>query len=76
MLGSFVKSYERVGQMDKPVQLFWGRDDATVPFEHSEDLLAAMPNVEFHVIENCGHIPHYEKPDEVNPILLEFLRKV
>jgi len=76
MLDSFVKSYEHVGQMDKPVQLFWGRDDATVPFEYSEDLLAAMPNVEFHVIENCGHIPHYEKPDEVNPIFLEFLRKV
>lgn len=73
MLGSFVKSYKQVGKLDKPVQLFWGRDDATVPFEHSNDLRAAMPNIEFHVFENCGHIPHYEKPDEVNPILLNFL---
>ena len=69
MLGSFVKSYKQVGKLDKPVQLFWGRDDTTVPFEHSNDLRAAMPNIEFHVIENCGHIPHYEKPHEVNPIL-------
>lgn len=75
MLNSFVKAYKQVGKMDLPVQLFWGRDDGTVPFEHSNDLRAAMPNVEFHVIENCGHIPHYEKPDEVNPILLEFLNK-
>jgi pimeloyl-ACP methyl ester carboxylesterase len=45
-----------------------------VPFEHSGGLLAVMPGAEFHVIENCGHIPHYEKPDEVNPVLLEFLR--
>jgi len=75
MLDSFVNAYEQVGKMDIPVQLFWGRNDATVPFEHSNDLCAAMPNVEFHVIENCGHIPHYEKPDEVNPILLEFLKK-
>ena len=73
MLGSFVKSYKQVGKLDKPVQLFWGQDDATVPFEHSNDLRAAMPNIEFHVFENCGHIPHYEKPDEVNPILLNFL---
>lgn len=36
---------------------------------------AAMPNLELHVIENCGHIPHYEKPAEVNTILLDFLRK-
>jgi pimeloyl-ACP methyl ester carboxylesterase len=74
MLNSFVKSYELVGKMAKPVQLFWGRDDATVPFEQSEDLRALMPDAEFHVIENCGHIPHYEKPDEFNPILLKFLR--
>jgi pimeloyl-ACP methyl ester carboxylesterase len=33
-----------------------------------------MPNVQFHAIPNTGHIPHYEKPEEVNPILLEFLR--
>lgn len=76
MLDSFVKTYEHLGQMDKPVQLFWGRNDATVPFEHSDDLRTAIPNVEFHVIENCGHIPHYEKPNEVNPILENFLRKV
>ena len=76
MLGSFVRSYENVGRLDKPVQLFWGRDDTTVPFEHSGDLCAAIPNAEFHIIENCGHIPHYEKPDVVNPILLDFLRRV
>ncbi|MGB8983655.1 MAG: alpha/beta hydrolase, partial [Anaerolineales bacterium] len=66
--------YERIGKMDKPVLLFWGRKDPTVPFRHSHVLRAAMPNMEFHVIENCGHIPHHEKPDKVNPILLEFLK--
>jgi len=74
MLGGFVNSYARVRKMDKPVQLFWGRNDTTVPFEHSADLRAMMPNAKFHVIEDCGHIPHYEKPDEVNPILINFLR--
>lgn len=74
MLGSFTEVYKQIGKMDKPVLLFWGRDDPTVPFEHSDDLRVAMPNIEFHVIENCGHIPHYEKPEEVNPVLLEFLR--
>ena len=75
MLGSFLEFYERVGKMDKPVLLFWGRQDTTVPFKHSDILRTALPQVEFHAIENCGHVPHYEKPEEVNPILLEFLRK-
>jgi pimeloyl-ACP methyl ester carboxylesterase len=73
-LGSFMNSYQRVGKMDKPVLLFWGRNDIAVPLSHSVDLRAVMPNAEFHVVENCGHIPHYEKPDVVNPILLNFLR--
>jgi len=75
MLAPCLEWYRRVGKMDKPVLLFWGRNDTTVPFKHSNILRAALPNVEFHVIEHSGHIPHYEKPEEVNPILLEFLRK-
>jgi pimeloyl-ACP methyl ester carboxylesterase len=75
MLDSFLDVYRQVGKTEKPVLLFWGSEDKTVPFEHSNDLRAAIPNVKFHVIENCGHIPHYEKPEEVNSILLEFLRK-
>ena len=74
MLGSFVETYKAVGRLALPVLLLWGRNDMTVPFSHSDDLQRAMPNAQFRVIENCGHIPHYEKPEEVNPILLEFLR--
>ena len=75
MLGSFRDVYERIGQIEKPVLLLWGEHDHTVPFRHSNTLQTVIPQMEFHAIENCGHIPHYEKPDEVNPILLKFLRK-
>ncbi len=73
MLGSFLETYQRVGKLHKPTLLFWGRNDNTVPFEHSALIRAAIPHAQFHVIENCGHIPHYEKPEEVNPILSEFI---
>ena len=73
MLGSFIETYRRVGALNKPTLLVWGRNDTTVPFEHSELIRAAIPQAQFHVIENCGHIPHYEKPGEVNPIVSKFL---
>jgi len=73
MLESFYETYVRVGDLKKPTLLFWGRQDKTVPFEYSQAVTQAIPHTEFHVIENCGHIPHYEKPEVVNPILLEFL---
>jgi pimeloyl-ACP methyl ester carboxylesterase len=75
VLDSFLDVYKRIGKMGKPVLLFWGRKDPTVPFTHSRLLQAAMPKLEFHAIENCGHIPHHEKPEEVNPLLLDFLRR-
>jgi pimeloyl-ACP methyl ester carboxylesterase len=74
MLDSFMDDYQRVGKMDKPVLLFWGRHDHTVPLHHSHHLRQAIPRAELQVIENCGHIPHYESPAEVNPILLQFLQ--
>jgi pimeloyl-ACP methyl ester carboxylesterase len=74
MLEPFLDVYESIGKMDKPVLLFWGQQDRTVPFQHSEILRAAMPHAEFHAIENCGHIPHCENPGRVNAILQQFLK--
>ena len=73
MLDSFYETYQRVGKLKKPTLLFWGRNDTTVPFTNSREILSAIPHAKFHPIENCSHIPHYEKPGEVNPILSEFI---
>lgn len=75
MLGAHLDIYRALGKLDLPTLLFWGRNDRTIPFEQSGLLRQIMPNVELHVIGDCGHIPHYEKPNEVNPILLNFLKR-
>jgi pimeloyl-ACP methyl ester carboxylesterase len=75
MLESFMITYRGVGSLNKPSLLFWGRKDTTVPLVQSEDICAAIPNIELHVIDDCSHIPHYEKPEKTNPLLLEFLMK-
>lgn len=73
MLDSFLETYQRVGKLNKPTLLIWGRNDTTVPFADSELLREAIPHAQFHAVENSSHIPHYEKPEEVNPILQQFL---
>lgn len=75
MLNSNIEIYRSLGKLGIPILLLWGRNDRTVPFEQSSLLRDVMPDAEFHVIENCGHIPHYERPAEVNPIILNFLRQ-
>jgi pimeloyl-ACP methyl ester carboxylesterase len=66
-------SYARLGQLDVPVLLIWGREDRTLPLEQSQPILKLVPRAEFHIIANAGHIPNVERPEIVNPILLSFL---
>ena len=34
-----------------------------------------IPQAELHIIEEAAHLPHYERPEVVNPILMEFLNR-
>lgn len=56
-----------------PLLLFWGREDATPPFEQSARLLELLSGAEFRCIEGAGHVPQWEKAEEANSVLLEFL---
>lgn len=67
--------YRDLGEKDLPVQLFWGRQDQTIPLEQSEKLLELVPQAKLNIIENAGHLPHFEQPDVVNPLLIEFFRR-
>lgn len=75
VLGDSLPLYRSIGEGDLPVMLIWGREDRTTPFAHSQLVCDAIPQIQYHPIDNAGHIPHYERPEVVNPILIEFLRK-
>jgi pimeloyl-ACP methyl ester carboxylesterase len=76
MLESFIEEYRHVGRLGTPTLLLWGRNDTTVPLWHSDDLRTAVPQAEFHVVDDCSHLPHYEKPEETNALLEKFLRSI
>ena len=73
MLGEDLELFRRVGELGKRVMLIWGREDQTVPFKHSATFMRQVPNAEFHSIDNAKHIPHFEHPDLVNPLIINFL---
>jgi pimeloyl-ACP methyl ester carboxylesterase len=75
MLGGFANTYRTLGLLGKPTLLLWGRKDHAVPLSHGTELLKLVPQAEFHIIEQASHIPHYERPEDVNPILLDFLSR-
>jgi len=34
-----------------------------------------IPSIEYHELTDIGHLAHYERPEEINPILIEFLKQ-
>jgi len=69
---SFSKRYKSILL---PSLLIWGREDEIVPISIGERLSQAIPNSRFRVLENCGHIPHEEMPEETIRIIMEFLTR-
>jgi pimeloyl-ACP methyl ester carboxylesterase len=56
-----------------PVLLVWGEKDAAIPFKHSQDYLAALPNTKLVSFPALGHVPHEEAPAESLPPVRQFL---
>ena len=67
--------YRRLGHSGKPVLLIWGRADQDVPFETSGKVRQSVPQAEFLPVDDAAHIPAYEHPEVVNPVLIRFLQK-
>jgi pimeloyl-ACP methyl ester carboxylesterase len=76
MLNEDLSLYQRVGKLEKPTLLIWGKEDQTVPFHHAARFMRLVPSAEFHAIDQARHIPHFERPEVVNPILVKFLNGV
>ena len=65
----------RYRTLNYPTLILWGREDKITPLQIGEQLHNDIPNSTFIVLEQCGHIPHEEKPDDARTVISEFIRK-
>jgi pimeloyl-ACP methyl ester carboxylesterase len=63
-------------KMHIPVSLIWGRNDKITPPEVALEFNEFLPDSELHWIDQCGHAPMMERPEEFNRLLAGFLEKV
>ncbi|PEN13066.1 alpha/beta hydrolase [Longibacter salinarum] len=64
---------EQLGTLPMPTLLIWGRDDVITPPDVAEEFRDRMPNAHLHFIDECGHAPMIEHPDQFNELTLQFL---
>ena len=62
-----------------PSLMIWGKEDGAVPFQVSDSLFALLATPEedkfLLQLEECGHSPHYEKPNEFFDAVFNFVEQ-
>jgi pimeloyl-ACP methyl ester carboxylesterase len=66
---------ERLGQIAQPACVVVGEHDILKPPHYARTIAAAIPGAELHILPGAGHATFWEKPAELNSILLGFLLK-
>ena len=67
--------YRALAGTGVPVLLLWGKEDNTVPFANNESVRADIPSVEFHAIDDAGHLPILERAALADSLILQFLAR-
>ncbi|MER6812103.1 alpha/beta hydrolase [Spirillospora sp. NPDC000708] len=56
-----------------PVQVVWGCQDPITPMPPEQVLRTVFSSADLRLLDNAGHLPHYERPDATAAIVLDFL---
>jgi len=62
-----------LGRLRVATLITWGREDRIVPLECAELYHGAIAGSRLAIIDLCGHFPQFERPDEFNRALSDFL---
>lgn len=58
-----------------PILLIWGQQDRMVPSAFAHRFTAYNPNLQLLKLDNAGHCPHDECPEQVNQAVLDWIDK-
>jgi pimeloyl-ACP methyl ester carboxylesterase len=59
----FLEEIERrLGEIEIPVSVLWGRKDTWIPSQVGERLAAGIPGATLELIDGAGHLVHYDAP--------------
>jgi pimeloyl-ACP methyl ester carboxylesterase len=63
----------RLGEIRHPTLILWGDHDEVFPPDVGKRVQETISHARLVIIPDAGHIPQWERPQIVNPLLLQFL---
>ena len=67
---------EQYKTISVPTLIIWGLNDRIVPLKIGRMLDDAIPDSQLELIDNCGHAPQEEMPDETIRDITQFFRRL
>jgi 2-hydroxy-6-oxonona-2,4-dienedioate hydrolase len=64
---------DKIPKLRAPILFFWTTHNPTCPWPVADKVHQAVPGSRFVLVDKSGHWPQYERADEFNRTLLEFL---
>jgi pimeloyl-ACP methyl ester carboxylesterase len=65
--------WQRLARLETPALFVWGDSDRLVPAAFSRHVERALPHTRSVILEQCGHVPQIEAPDQVNALIAEHI---
>jgi pimeloyl-ACP methyl ester carboxylesterase len=66
---------EEMRSIKAPTLLVWGKEDEIGGPEATEEALGDIPGSQAAIIDNAGHLPQVEQPEEFNRVVRDFVKK-
>jgi pimeloyl-ACP methyl ester carboxylesterase len=64
---------KRIHRISAPSLIVWGKADAVIAPAYADDFAQRITGARLALIDDAGHLPHLERPDEVVPLVHDFL---
>ncbi|CAA0833054.1 alpha/beta-Hydrolases superfamily protein [Striga hermonthica] len=64
----------QIKQVKQKTLIIWGENDQIIDYKLAVRLHSELPNAILRQIQDCGHIPHVEKPEAVSKLIAEFVK--
>ncbi len=63
-------------KLTMPAMIIWGKNDKITPPDVAYEFKKLLVNSEVHLIDECGHAPMMERPEQFNDLLDDFLKRI
>jgi pimeloyl-ACP methyl ester carboxylesterase len=64
----------RLGELKAPTLIVWGDHDTWISPTNAPKLNQDIAGSQLEIIQDAGHVPHEEKPEEFNGLMIDFVK--